>query len=184
MWASENKDGSYQEATITDDSIEINWISDDGATKSVYWSGTYTAPTEFVEEYSWTSDRNKEKIDSALLASTDDTKEFTYKNGKISYEVSAMGTTSTVELTQTSKDAPETATESETGTSDTTTSDSSSSAPSEICSVSYARVVLPNPPFLTSSASSSTVMPYSTKIPWEKPVPASTSTVFPSRASS
>ena len=127
VWASENKDGSYQEATITDDSIEINWISDDGATKSVYWSGTYTAPTEFVEEYSWTSDRNKEKTDSALLASTDDTKEFTYKNGKISYEVSAMGTTSTVELTQTSKDASETATESETGTSDTTTSDSSSS---------------------------------------------------------
>lgn len=125
VWASENKDGSYQEATITDDSIEINWISDDGATKSIYWSGTYTAPTEFVEEYSWTSDRNKEKTDSALLASTDDTKEFTYKNGKISYEVSAMGTTSTVELTQTSKDAPETATESETGTSDTTTSDSS-----------------------------------------------------------
>lgn len=38
-----------------------------------------------------------------------------------------MGTTSTVELTQTSKDASETATESETGTSDTTTSDSSSS---------------------------------------------------------
>ena len=127
VWASENKDGSYQEATITDDSIEINWISDDGATKSVYWSGTYTAPTEFVEEYSWTSDRNKEKTDSALLASTDDTKEFTYKNGKISYEVSAMGTTSTVELIQTSKDASETATESETGTSDTTTSDSSSS---------------------------------------------------------
>lgn len=127
VWASENKDGSYQEATITEDSIEINWISDNGATKSIYWSGTYTAPTEFVEEYSWTSDRNKEKTDSALLASTDDTKEFTYKNGKISYEVSAMGTTSTVELTQTSKDAPETATESETETSDTTTSDSSSS---------------------------------------------------------
>lgn len=40
VWASENKDGSYQEATITDDSIEINWISDDGATKSIYWSGT------------------------------------------------------------------------------------------------------------------------------------------------
>ena len=33
-------------------------------------------------------------------------------------------------------------------------------------------VVLPKPPFLTASASSSTVIPYSTKIPCMNPVPA------------
>ena len=33
-------------------------------------------------------------------------------------------------------------------------------------------VVLPKPPFLTASASSSTVIPYSTKIACIKPVPA------------
>lgn len=108
IWTSENRDGSYQEAVITESSIEINWVSDEGATKSIYWAGTYTAPNEFVEEYSWVSDRDKEKTDSALLASTDDTKEFIYKNGKISYEVSAMGTTTTVELTQTSSELPST----------------------------------------------------------------------------
>ena len=81
-------------------SVEINWISDGGKTKSIYWVGTYTAPTEFVEEYSWTSERDKEKTDSALLASTDDTKDFLYSNEKISYEASAMGTTTTVELTK------------------------------------------------------------------------------------
>ena len=65
-WQSENNDGSYQEAIITDDTIEINWVSE--GTESIYWIGTYTAPTEAVDEYSWTSERDKEKTDSALLA--------------------------------------------------------------------------------------------------------------------
>lgn len=97
-WTSENNDGSYQEAVITEDSIEINWVTDDGNTKSVYWVGTYESPSEPITEYTWTSERDKEKTDSALLASTDDTKDFTYKDGVLSYEVSAMGTTTTLEL--------------------------------------------------------------------------------------
>ena len=99
-WQSEENDGSYQEAVISEDSIEINWVSDGGDTKSIYWIGTYEAPTEAVDEYSWTSERNKEETDTALLASTDDTKEFTYKDGVISYEASALGTTTTVELSK------------------------------------------------------------------------------------
>ena len=99
-WKSEENDGSYQEAVITTDRIEINWVSDGGDTKSIYWSGTYDAPIEAVDEYSWTSERNKEETDTALLASTDDTKDFTHKDGVISYEASALGTTKTVELTK------------------------------------------------------------------------------------
>ena len=99
-WQSEENDGSYQEAVISDDRIEINWVSDGGDTKSIYWIGTYEAPTEAVDEYSWTSERNKEETDTALLASTDDTKEFTYKDGVISYEASALGTTTTVKLSK------------------------------------------------------------------------------------
>ena len=99
-WKSQDNNGAYMEAVISENSREINWISDGGKTKSIYWVGTYTAPTEFVEEYSWTSERDKEKTDSALLASTDDTKDFLYSNEKISYEASAMGTTTTVELTK------------------------------------------------------------------------------------
>lgn len=97
-WQSEDNDGSYQEAIITEDRIEINWVSDGGDTKSIYWIGTYEAPTESVDTYSWTSERNKEETDSALLASTDDTKDFTYEDGVISYEASAFGTTTTVKL--------------------------------------------------------------------------------------
>ena len=99
-WKSQNNDGSYQEAVITEDSIEINWVVDDGKTKSIYWAGTFTAPTEATDTYEWTSERDKEKTDSALLASTDDTKKFSYSKGKLKYEVSAFGTTTTLELTK------------------------------------------------------------------------------------
>lgn len=99
-WRSEENDGSYQEAVISEDRIEINWVYDGGDTKSIYWIGTYEAPTEAVDEYSWTSERNKEETDTALLASMDDTKDFTYKDGVISYEASALGTTTTVELSK------------------------------------------------------------------------------------
>ena len=99
-WRSEENDGSYQEAVIMENTIEINWVSDGGKTKSLYWAGTYTAPTESIDKYSWTSENDTEKTDSALLASSDETKEFTYENGKISYEASALGTTTTIELTK------------------------------------------------------------------------------------
>lgn len=99
-WKSSENNGTYQEAIISENKIEINWVSDEGKTKSIYWIGTYEAPTEDVDTYSWTSERNKEETDSALLASTDDTKDFNYKDGIISYEASALGTTTTVELTK------------------------------------------------------------------------------------
>jgi hypothetical protein len=96
VWDSEDNEGSYQEATISDGYIEINWVDADGT--SLYLAGTYTAPEKAVKEYTWVSENDKEKTESALLASSDDTKEFTYKNGVISYEASAMGTTTTIKL--------------------------------------------------------------------------------------
>lgn len=99
-WRSENNDGSWMEASITDDVITINWVSDNGDTKSIYWVGTYVAPKEYLDEYTWTSNRDKEQTDSALMASTDDTKDFTYKNKELTYEASALGTTKTMRLTK------------------------------------------------------------------------------------
>ena len=37
-----NDPSSYMEATISGDTIEVNWIGTD--TKSLYWKGTYQAP--------------------------------------------------------------------------------------------------------------------------------------------
>lgn len=97
-WTTEKSGDSYQEAVITDSYIEINWVTADS--KSLYWAGSYTAPESAITEYSWTSENDKEKTGSALLASGDDTKAFTYKDGAISYEASAMGTTKTMKLTK------------------------------------------------------------------------------------
>ena len=99
-WKSKDNDGSWMEAEIKDSVITINWVSDNGDTKSIYWIGTYNAPTEYTDEYNWTSERDKEQTDSALLASTDDTKEFSYKNEELTYEAAAMGTTTTMRLTK------------------------------------------------------------------------------------
>lgn len=93
-----NSKDSWQAATISENEIEINWITDNGDTKSLYWNGTYTAPTEAGDSYSWTSENDTSKTNSALLASTDKTKKFNYENGVISYEVSALGTTTIVKL--------------------------------------------------------------------------------------
>jgi len=92
-----NSDTSYQIAMIADGTIEVYWKSDDDST-SLYWAGTYIAPTSETNEYSWDSANDKSRTDTALLASGDDTKTFTHKDGTISYSVSAMGVTTTVEL--------------------------------------------------------------------------------------
>ena len=98
-WVQSNSNSpeSYQAATVTDGSIEVYWVSDGGQTKSLYWAGTFAAPTT-PEPYSWESQNDTSKTDSAMLASGDPTKTFTYEQDVISYDVTALGTTVTVEL--------------------------------------------------------------------------------------
>lgn len=93
-----SSDDSYQQATISGDTIEIYWVSDNGDSKSLYWAGSFEAPTTADEPYSWESKNDLDKTDSALMASSDDTKKFTYEKNQISYEASALGTTTTIRL--------------------------------------------------------------------------------------
>lgn len=99
-WKQENSksDKSYQAATIIGDTITIYWVSDNGDTKSLYWAGSFVAPKTADEPYSWASKNDHNKTEGALLASNDDTKTIKYQNGVLSYEASAMGTTTTVKL--------------------------------------------------------------------------------------
>lgn len=99
-WTQSNKNSedSYQVATISGDTITINWVSNGGDTKSLYWAGSYVAPTEATDSYSWESSNDTEQTDKAMLASSDATKAFKYENGVLSYEASAMGTTTTVKM--------------------------------------------------------------------------------------
>ncbi|CAH0123315.1 hypothetical protein [Microbacterium sp. Bi121] len=93
-----NSPDSFQEATITGDTIEIQWVAPDQ--KSLYWAGTVEVPEDGSADFSWESVNDTSKTDGALLASGDETKTFTYKDGELSYEVTALGTTMTVRLAQ------------------------------------------------------------------------------------
>lgn len=82
-WEEKDKGDSYQAGYIKDGEIVIYWVSDGGDTKSLYWAGSYIAPTDNAEPYTWNSENDKEKTGSALLASGDDTKKFTYEMVKL-----------------------------------------------------------------------------------------------------
>lgn len=101
-WKSTNGDSEdgWQEAVINGDVITINWVSDNGDTKSLYWTGTVVEPTDKTvdDTYTWDSVNDKEQTNKAMLASGDDTKTFTYSDGELSYEALAMGTTKTVRM--------------------------------------------------------------------------------------
>jgi hypothetical protein len=92
-------ENSWQAATITGDTIEVNWVADGGDTKSLYWAGTVEVPSE-GESFSFDSANDTTKTDSAMLASSDPTKTFTFENDELSYEITAMGTTMTVRLSR------------------------------------------------------------------------------------
>lgn len=95
--SNKNSDTDYQIATITNDTIEVYWVFEGDDTTALYWAGTFVPPTS-DGEYSWDSENDTEQTSSALLASGDETKTFTYSDSVISYDVTAMGVTTTVEL--------------------------------------------------------------------------------------
>lgn len=93
-----NSEDTYQQATIAADTITVEWVMDGGDTTSIYWVGTYEGPVDATEPFTWTSKRDAAATDSALMASTDDTKDFTYEGDTVSYKVTALGTTMTVKM--------------------------------------------------------------------------------------
>jgi hypothetical protein len=95
-----NSPESYQTATINGDTIAIDWVNDAESTKAVYWIGSYVAPNEDTESYSWDSQGDVAQMESALLASGDSVKTFTFKDNVLTYELTAMGVTMTVEMSR------------------------------------------------------------------------------------
>lgn len=93
-----NSRDSYQAATISGDTITIDWVNEAESTTALYWVGTYEAPTEDTDTHAWTSVGDVEQMETALMASGDDSKDFTYENGVLMYELTALGVTMTVEM--------------------------------------------------------------------------------------
>ncbi|MCI7325232.1 DUF5067 domain-containing protein [bacterium] len=127
VWVQVDAGDSYQKATIQSDTIEINWIGTDG-TSALYWAGSFTAPTTADEPYTWTSTNDTSRTSGALMASSDETKEFIYDDGKISYSVSMMGVSKTVYLEKTGESG--------------TASDSDEPASAEASKATFANSVL------------------------------------------
>ena len=97
-WKQSTSDSeTYHAATITADAIQIYWINTEKETKALYWAGSFTPPAD-ASPYAWESVNDTEQTAHALLASNDESKTFTYADGEISYEASAMGVTKTVRL--------------------------------------------------------------------------------------
>jgi hypothetical protein len=95
-----NSDDTYQTATIAGEQISVDWVTDSDSTKAVYWIGSYIAPTEGTESYSWDSQGDVAQMETALMASGDTTKAFTFENDVLSYDLTAMGVTVTVEMSR------------------------------------------------------------------------------------
>lgn len=103
-WKQVGDEAMYHQATIDGDTIMIYWIDDEEKTESLYWAGSVDIPDESYTtetEYVWESVNNKEETDKSILASGDDTKEFAYKDGMITYKASMMGITMQMELEKT-----------------------------------------------------------------------------------
>ena len=103
-WEEKDTSDGYRAGYIKDDKIYLFWVSDGGDTKMLYWAGTYAAPTDDTVPYTWESVADKEQTGSALLASTDDSKTFTYEDGELTYSASAFGATKKMRLVKTDKD--------------------------------------------------------------------------------
>lgn len=93
-WRQLSDEQWYHIATITDDKIEIWWYLPAYDRRDLYWSGSFTPPTDGTEPYEWTSvnDYTEAQLDATYRfhrASREETKVFTYKDGKISYNVTA-----------------------------------------------------------------------------------------------
>ena len=97
-WKQTNSEDSesWMEAEITDDTITVQWVGDNGDTRALYWKGSYDKPDK-GGDWHWTSQGDTEAMQESMLASQDTTKDFTYtKADGLSWETSAMGVTTVV----------------------------------------------------------------------------------------
>ena len=93
-WVQPSDDAWYHFATISEDTIEIWWYIPERNIKELYWSGSFTPPTDANEPYRWESVNNytEEEMNAVYRfhrASREPVKTFTYWNGVIRYNVTA-----------------------------------------------------------------------------------------------
>lgn len=93
-WIQQSDSDWYFIGTITEDSIKIWWYLPAEDQTQLYWSGSFTPPTDGSEPYTWisTNDFTEDYLDLLFKyrrTSREPTKEFTYKDGQLSYTVTS-----------------------------------------------------------------------------------------------
>lgn len=73
---------------IKDDLIELHWVSSYDQNGSVYWAGTYVAPKDMTEPYTWESERNDAILQTSAYGCVDATRTFTYQDGVLTMAAS------------------------------------------------------------------------------------------------
>jgi len=92
------EDDTGMGAYIDGEKIEVYWLIPSENMTALYWAGSFSAPESAEEPYKWTSNADKDRNSSALMASTDDTKDFTYDGGTLTCSVTAFGVTQEMEF--------------------------------------------------------------------------------------
>lgn len=136
-WVAEVQGSDYYLAGfIKDDIIELHWVSSYDQNGSVYWAGSYAAPKDKPDTYTWASSRIDAIMNTSAYCSVDAARTFTYADGKLTLEGTATGAEtvlipSDTDYTYLAVDVPEgTSTEPE-KTEETTSEDAAAAAASE-----------------------------------------------------
>ena len=95
-----NSADSYQAASMTGEQVTVDWVNAADSTKAVCWIGSHVEPTEDTECYSWDFQGDVAQMETAPMASGDTAKAFTFEDGVLAYELTAMGDTMTVEMSR------------------------------------------------------------------------------------
>ena len=98
MWLQEGrKDGDEGMVGAIDGDVIALWFHTNEMDAD-YWIGSFEAPTSNAN-YTWTSAANRSLM-TGLLCSQEDSKEFSYADGKISFDVTLQGETTNVVMVQ------------------------------------------------------------------------------------
>ena len=86
-WSQQQEDATfYQVAVITEDSIECYWFLPEAEELHLYWSGSFTPPTNGKLPYKWVSENNPERTKTSPWAMRDEVMTFQIdKKGNLTY---------------------------------------------------------------------------------------------------
>ena len=88
---------SYQAIRITDQAIDVYWISESEGIYMLYWSGTCQTPAARKDACRWTSENDLARTSTSRRGSQAKEKEFRYADGKLTYQVEEGDQPETVE---------------------------------------------------------------------------------------